>query len=96
MDIFLTLIFLCIYFGVASYAFYSVWFKFSELQTKLIERNEKYINGKRSFAYLSNLWLRHWTYKWFARIISSLLLFIGGIGIIASLYSLLSLVFEIY
>jgi hypothetical protein len=91
-NIILLFVFLLVYVFGTGYGFFVVWFKFPELQAKLIKRNTPHANNKWSLAYIANVWISHWSYKWFARIVTLLLLLIGSIALLATLVTLLNLI----
>ncbi len=84
----LMLVFACAYCAIASHAFFLVWFRFPELQAKLIKRNEAHIRSRWSFASMANVWIRHWSYKWLARFNTLLLLLAGWVFVFMALYGL--------
>lgn len=87
-NLLLMLVFACAYCAIASYAFFLVWFRFPELQARLIKRNEAHIKSKWSFAYMANVWIRHWSYKWLARFNTLFLLVAGWAFVFVVLYGL--------
>lgn len=88
-SILLILVFSCVYCAIASHTFFLVWFRFPELQAKLIKRNEAHIRSRWSFAYMANVWLRHWSYKGLARFNTLILLLFGWVAVLVALYGLL-------
>ncbi len=90
LELILPLVFLLIYVIGVGYVFNRVWFKYNDFQANLLKENEQ---RKDKFPYLirmANGWIRHWTYKWFARIATSFMLIIGGITLLAYIFSLLN------
>jgi hypothetical protein len=88
-NLLLMLVFACAYCAIANHAFFLVWFRFPELQAKLIKRNEAHIRSRWSFASMANVWIRHWSYKWLARFNTLLLLLAGWGFVFVTLYGLL-------
>ena len=82
------LVFSCAYCAGTTYFFFLVWFRFPEFQARLIKRNEAHIKSKWSLASMANVWLRHWSYKWLARINSLLFLLVGWAFVLGVLYEL--------
>ena len=87
-NILLILVFSCAYCAGTTYFFFLVWFRFPELQAKLIKRNEAHIRTRWSFASMANVWLHHWSYKWLARFNTLLLLLAGWVFVFVALYGL--------
>jgi hypothetical protein len=76
------------------YGFYQTWFRFSEVRSKLIRRNRRYGSTTLPFGQLASIWISHWSYKWFTRVIVSFLLLLGGLGLLVSVYLLLLVVVD--
>ena len=87
-DLLLILVFSCAYCAATTYFFFLVWFRFSEFQARLIQRNEAHIKSKWSLAYRANVWIRHWSYKWLARFNTLFLLLLGWAAVLVTLYEL--------
>lgn len=88
MTIIITFVFLLVFIMGTGYTCYLVWFNFSEVQAKLLKRNQT--DKKWSMKNINTLWINHWSYKWFARIIA-LILFMTGFVILATfLYEFLA------
>lgn len=88
IGIVVTFVILLLLFLNGCYFFFQTWFKYLAFQRRIVSRNEE--NSNRLFFFKHMMaWVHHWSFKWFARLISILFLTVGGIGLIALLKEVL-------